>query len=129
MPFEFDSQKPALVPDSLAPVDWMNVREDPGSWPRAYSLRQEIAGVAFASTLRVQREEISLQEALDRKYVSMLAESRLQGKALHLYRVVKLSGAAEEEALMQLWAEDFPVWIYESTRFRSSHYIFEEDMP
>jgi len=104
----------------------LNVRLEIGDWPRIYDVRRVVAGTAFGSSLRVEREDLTLKEAMDAGYVAPEDAGRLQDEALELYRVVSLSSGTEEEALVQLWSASRPVWIFERTPFRSSRFIFEE---
>jgi hypothetical protein len=125
--FPFDPTKPALVPDSLPPADFLNVIREPGDWPREYTVREEVAGAVFASTLRVSREKVSLDQAVDLGCVRPQDAGRFQDQTFWIYRVMNISaGPEEEEVLMQVWPQGGEFWIFEATPYRSSHYIFKD---
>ncbi|NCC25694.1 MAG: hypothetical protein EOM25_10950 [Deltaproteobacteria bacterium] len=125
--FSFDPEKPALVPDSLPPADFLNVLLDSGDWPREYSVREEVAGVAFASTLRLIREELTLDQAMDEGFIRAEDTRRFDDQMFWVYRVINVSaGPEEEEILMQVWPKNGSFWIFEAAPHRSSHFIFKD---
>lgn len=118
----YDLSAPAIINQTLIPGDWLSC-EQPfvvNEESREYLVNHKIGITGFSSHLRVQEQEVSMQEALDSGMIG--DDNRLsgEGKHLRLLTVVRIMGSREEILMRQLWAVGGNFWLYEEKGARCS---------
>ncbi len=123
----FDSNKPALMTNSIIPGSWIN---QPLPWDgvsKSYIVNRKVGKfTTFAITLQIVSEIIDMETAKERAMLPNDASDILKDKSLLLVSIKKiLPDGTKEDQLQQLWSSDMPFWLYEATSIRKSWLLFE----
>lgn len=118
----FDPLKPALIKQTIIPVDWLNI-----SWEKIvagdigeFIVKERVGNSQFSTHLKVSTIKLSRTEAEAQGMLLEYNRKLAGGVGLRLVEVAQILGPNSKIILRQLWGDAQEFWLYEEKEGRRS---------
>jgi len=118
---EYNPDAPALFPDSIVPVDWLNLNVTSiRDFPRSIrTLTRHSTDLNVSRKIRIIYQEITVSDAVEQGMLHPGFVNKYTDP-LSLFILLNDKRHAQEEVLRQLWAQGDFWWLFETNGFRTS---------